>query len=61
MSSCDDASMSSSATVLPGAEPFEHEPMPDSYHAVTHDNDARTILEGSARFIAEHASAAGYR
>jgi carboxylesterase len=35
-------------------------PLPDSYHVATHDNDAPTIFEGSARFLDEHASAAGY-
>jgi carboxylesterase len=36
-------------------------PLPDSYHVATLDNDAETIFEGSAKFIADHATAAGYR
>jgi carboxylesterase len=36
-------------------------PLPGSYHVATHDNDAQTIFEGSAQFVAEHAGAAGYR
>jgi carboxylesterase len=35
--------------------------LPGSYHVATHDNDAETIFEGSVQFVAEHASAAGYR
>jgi carboxylesterase len=35
-------------------------PLPDSYHVATHDNDAQTIFEGSVRFVADHAGAAGY-
>jgi carboxylesterase len=31
-------------------------PLPDSYHVATLDNDARTIFEGSAEFIKEHAA-----
>jgi carboxylesterase len=36
-------------------------PLPDSYHVATHDNDAPTIFEGSVQFVADHATAAGYR
>jgi carboxylesterase len=36
-------------------------PLTDSYHVATHDNDAMTIFEGSAQFVADHGAAADYR
>jgi carboxylesterase len=54
------ASMPVLLTALPQSQ-VTVVPLPDSYHVATHDNDAQTIFEGSARFVSDHTAAAGYR